>query len=81
MFHGRDVEASVVELCAAVSLSAARVAIVSNEVGLGIVPDNALARKFRDVAGRANQALAAAVDEVVLVVAGLPLTLKQSRRG
>jgi adenosylcobinamide kinase/adenosylcobinamide-phosphate guanylyltransferase len=55
--------------------------MVSNEVGSGIVPDNALARTFRDEAGRANQMLAAAADEVVLVVAGLPLTLKQAKPG
>jgi adenosylcobinamide kinase/adenosylcobinamide-phosphate guanylyltransferase len=45
-------------------------------VGLGIVPDNALARAFRDAAGQLNQSVAATVDEVVLLTAGLPLTLK-----
>ncbi|MEJ7933753.1 bifunctional adenosylcobinamide kinase/adenosylcobinamide-phosphate guanylyltransferase [Sphingobium sp. AN558] len=49
---------------------------VANEVGLGIVPDNPLARRFRDEAGRVNQAIAAAVDEVTFVAAGLPLRLK-----
>jgi len=49
---------------------------VTNEVGLGIVPDNALARRFRDAAGRLNQAVAAACQRVVLVAAGLPLVLK-----
>ena len=52
------------------------VIIVSNEVGGGIVPTNALARKFRDLAGAANQRLAARADEVYLAVAGLPLRLK-----
>ena len=50
--------------------------LVANEVGFGIVPDNALARRFRDLQGQLNQRLAARADRVVLVVAGLPLTLK-----
>jgi adenosylcobinamide kinase/adenosylcobinamide-phosphate guanylyltransferase len=52
------------------------VILVSNEVGGGIVPDNALARRFRDLAGLANQRLAQAAHEVVLVTAGLPLRLR-----
>ena len=50
--------------------------LVSNEVGLGIVPDNAMARAFRDHAGRLHQDIAAVAHQVVLVAAGLPLTLK-----
>ncbi len=49
---------------------------MSNEVGWGIVPDNALARRFRDEAGRLHQRIAARAERVVLVVAGLPLVLK-----
>ena len=52
------------------------VVLVTNEVGLGIVPDNALARQFRDAAGAMNQAIARAADEVELVVAGLPVRVK-----
>jgi adenosylcobinamide kinase / adenosylcobinamide-phosphate guanylyltransferase len=52
---------------------------VTNEVGLGIVPDNALARQYSDALGEANQVLAAAADEVILMVAGLPLAIKQRR--
>jgi adenosylcobinamide kinase/adenosylcobinamide-phosphate guanylyltransferase len=51
--------------------------IVSNELGLGLVPETALGRSFRDAQGRANQALASAVDCVELIVAGLPLVVKQ----
>jgi adenosylcobinamide kinase/adenosylcobinamide-phosphate guanylyltransferase len=60
------------------ALGSARGAIlvVSNEVGMGIVPDNALARRFRDEAGRLHQEIALVVDEVVFVAAGLGLRLK-----
>jgi adenosylcobinamide kinase / adenosylcobinamide-phosphate guanylyltransferase len=51
--------------------------IISNEVGWGIVPNNPLARKFRDLSGNLNQDLAAVADQVVLTVAGIPLFLKQ----
>jgi adenosylcobinamide kinase/adenosylcobinamide-phosphate guanylyltransferase len=52
------------------------VIIVSNEVGMGIVPENRLARLFRDIAGQANQIIAAAADEAWLVASGIPLRLK-----
>ena len=55
-----------------------RVILVSNEVGMGIVPDNMLARTFRDVAGRANQKLAAAADEIYLCVSGIPMKVKHA---
>jgi adenosylcobinamide kinase/adenosylcobinamide-phosphate guanylyltransferase len=55
-----------------------RVVLVTNEVGLGIVPENALARRFRDAAGSLNQAVAALCERVTLVAAGLPIVLKDS---
>ena len=53
------------------------VILVSNEVGAGIVPENKLARLYRDLVGSANQAVAACVDQVVWVVAGIPVTIKK----
>lgn len=76
MMDGADMAAAVAELVAALAASPAELIVISNEVGQGIVPDNALARRFRDQAGWAHQAVAAAADRVVLVVAGLGLTLK-----
>jgi adenosylcobinamide kinase / adenosylcobinamide-phosphate guanylyltransferase len=66
---------AIAEVQALVSLPA-HVIVISNEVGLGIVPAFPLGRSFRDALGRVNQAAAAACDEVYLVVAGLPLRLK-----
>jgi adenosyl cobinamide kinase/adenosyl cobinamide phosphate guanylyltransferase len=63
-------------LLAALDSRTAPTVIVSNEVGLGIVPDNALARAFRDVAGRLHQRVAARADHVVFMVAGLPMVVK-----
>jgi adenosylcobinamide kinase/adenosylcobinamide-phosphate guanylyltransferase len=57
-------------------IAAARVVIVSNELGFGLVPTEPSARAFRDLAGRVNQQIAAGADEVHLVVGGLPLRLK-----
>lgn len=58
----------------------AQVVIVSNEVGMGIVPSTSLGRTFRDLAGRANQLLAREADEVVALWVGLPLKLKEEAR-
>ncbi|ADZ70455.1 bifunctional adenosylcobinamide kinase/adenosylcobinamide-phosphate guanylyltransferase [Polymorphum gilvum] len=76
MLAGRDVPAEVAALCALVPRLAGPVVFVTNEVGLGIVPDNALARAFRDAQGRLNQDLARVCGRVVLVACGLPVLLK-----
>ena len=68
-----DETAKLVETLPSIS---AAVVVVSNEVGLGIVPEHALARAFRDAQGRLNQIVAAAADHVELMVAGLPLIVK-----
>lgn len=71
-----DVEAEAAALAVAIAACPGTLLLVSNEVGWGIVPDNALARRFRDEAGRLHQQLAAMAREAVLVVAGLALPLK-----
>ena len=74
---GNDPARETARLVEALRQLAGPVVLVSNEVGLGIVPDNALARAFRDHAGRLHQAVAAIADRVVFVAAGLPLVLKE----
>lgn len=71
-----DLGAEIAALDHALTQRRGPVWLVSNEVGLGIVPDNALARRFRDEAGLLNQRIAAMADRVILVTAGLPLPLK-----
>jgi adenosyl cobinamide kinase/adenosyl cobinamide phosphate guanylyltransferase len=77
MFKGRDIDAETARLETALAARGAPVVLVSNEVGSGIVPDNAEARRFRDLQGRLNQRIAARADHVVLLVAGLPMVVKQ----
>jgi adenosylcobinamide kinase/adenosylcobinamide-phosphate guanylyltransferase len=72
-----DVATAVGELCATLlEFRAAKVILVTNEVGLGIVPDNAMARTFRDLSGSAHQRLAEVCDDVYFIAAGLSLTMK-----
>jgi adenosylcobinamide kinase/adenosylcobinamide-phosphate guanylyltransferase len=78
MLADADVDAEIEQLDEALARAAAPIVLVANEVGFGIVPDSALGRRFRDLQGLLNQRIAARADRVVLVVAGLPLTLKGS---
>jgi adenosylcobinamide kinase/adenosylcobinamide-phosphate guanylyltransferase len=79
MLARADLEVEIPRLEAALSGRRAPVVLVSNEVGLGIVPDNELARGFRDLQGRLNQRMAARADRVVLMVAGLPVVVKDTK--
>jgi adenosylcobinamide kinase/adenosylcobinamide-phosphate guanylyltransferase len=72
----QDPEALIEGLTTVISSNKEPLVLVSNETGLGIVPDNALARRFRDLSGLMNQQIAATVDNVLFVAVGLPLVLK-----
>jgi adenosylcobinamide kinase/adenosylcobinamide-phosphate guanylyltransferase len=76
MLGGGDVDESTDDLVRAVDDLSVPVVFVSNEVGLGIVPDTPLGRTFRDAQGRLNMRMADRADRVILMTAGLPLTLK-----
>lgn len=76
MLAEHDLEAESARLLAVLSKPRGRWFAVSNEVGLGIVPDNALARRFRDEAGRLNQQVAKIANQVLFMAAGLPMVLK-----
>jgi adenosylcobinamide kinase / adenosylcobinamide-phosphate guanylyltransferase len=76
MLGEHDLTKAVAGLEAALEAALAPIVLVANEVGLGIVPENALARRFRDEAGRLDQRLAARADRVIFMVAGLPMQVK-----
>jgi len=79
LLEGSDppaVERRIAELVEALQACASPVILVSNEVGRGVVPDSQLGRQFRDLAGMANQAVAAGADEVIMAVAGIPVVIK-----
>ncbi|MDO8578918.1 MAG: bifunctional adenosylcobinamide kinase/adenosylcobinamide-phosphate guanylyltransferase [Dehalococcoidales bacterium] len=77
----RAAVSEITQLLDCITYTPADFIIVTNEVGLGLVPDNKLGRLYRDVLGKANRLLAEEVDEVYLMVAGLPLKLKPSGNG
>jgi adenosylcobinamide kinase/adenosylcobinamide-phosphate guanylyltransferase len=74
---GRDVDAESRQLASFLRETRAKIVLVSNEVGLGLVPETPLGRAFRDAQGRLNQAIGAAVSNVAFIAAGLPIWLKQ----
>ena len=76
MLGDHDIDAATTDLIAAIQGATGPLFLVGNEVGLGIVPDTPLGRRFRDAAGRLNQQIAATVDRVDFVAAGLSMRLK-----
>ena len=76
MFSEKDIPQATKALVDAITTRQDDVIFVTNEVGAGIVPENALARRFRDEAGRLNQTVAKTVDEVYACISGMPLKLK-----
>lgn len=78
MHYEKDIDSARDALLESLAEAAGPIILVASEVGLGIVPDNALARRFRDHAGLLNQAVAASAGTVVFVTAGLPMVLKDT---
>jgi adenosylcobinamide kinase/adenosylcobinamide-phosphate guanylyltransferase len=76
MMTEADIAKEAADLLSQINACSGRVVVVSNEVGMGIVPDNALARRFRNAQGKLNQQFAAVAELAVFVVAGLPTVLK-----
>lgn len=76
--HGEDADSypEIDDFLAAIKTASCDLVIVSGEVGMGIVPDNAMARKFRDIAGRVNQQVAKLANTVILTVSGIPIKIK-----
>lgn len=71
-----EIERQIPRLITAIQNAKSPLVLVSNEVGQGIVPENKLARQFRDLVGHVNQAVAGCVDEVIWTVAGIPVKIK-----
>jgi adenosylcobinamide kinase/adenosylcobinamide-phosphate guanylyltransferase len=76
MLAGRDPAKAMTEFVAALPATRGNLVLVSNEVGMGIVPDNRLGREFRDAQGELNRMVAGEADRVIFVAAGLPVVLK-----
>jgi len=80
MLSNLDMEKEIDLFCSSLFTVHCSLFIVSNEVGMGIVPENEMARRFRDVAGMLNQRVAEIADEVFMVVAGIPVKIRSSTK-
>ena len=76
IYYEKDADESINELCAFLANPSCDVVLVSNELGLGLVPMDKISRQFRDISGKMNQAVACQAKTVSFVAAGLPITLK-----
>ena len=76
IFHDEDIDAATKELITVLNERSDPVVLVTNEVGSGIIPENALARRFCDEAGRLNQTISQIADEVYVSISGIPLQIK-----
>lgn len=76
-YSQKIIENKINEILKGLKKNKSRVMVISNEVGLGIVPENKLARDFRDIAGKTNQIAAEAADEVFFMVSGIPIKIKE----
>ena len=76
IFHDEDIDAATKELITVLNERSDPVVLVTNEVGSGIIPENALARRFCDEAGRLNQTISQIADEVYMSISGIPLQIK-----
>ncbi len=80
LWSGADMEAALDRLIAGITASTGPVVLVSGEVGLGMVPENAMARAYRDAVGLVNQRVAALADRVIWMVAGIPVVIQDRSR-
>ena len=76
LLAGQDIDDAINELLLTIKACPGEIILVSSEVGLGIVPDNSIARRFRDLSGKLHQKLAMEAENVLLMVAGIPMVVK-----
>ena len=76
LLDGQDIDDAINELLLTIKACPGEIILVSSEVGLGIVPDNSIARQFRDLSGKLHQKLAMEAENVLLMVAGIPMVVK-----
>ena len=76
LLAGQDIDDAINELLLTIKACPGEIILISSEVGLGIVPDNSIARRFRDLSGKLHQKLAMEAENVLLMVAGIPMVVK-----